>query len=883
MSLIKNERGALKIFIGYSPGVGKTYAMLSRALREAHAGKDVVVGYVQNHERQSLEPLLKQFEQVPLLASPADAGFRDGEFDLDCTLARKPQLVLLDNLGYRNAEGSRHKKRYQDIEELLRAGIHVYTTLNIQQLESLADTVSPVIAFSEPERIPDHVLDNADDVEFIDCEPDELIAKFHNGFIIQDEEQKLAYEPLFQKERLTALREIALRITAKQMNRIAARLLVQGKRNDDTIKDHVLVCLSSAESNKKVIRTAARMAEVFHARFTALYVETSGSKEHGSAEEAGLQENFRLAEQLGAQIATVYGEDIPLQIAEYVQTSRVSKIVLGRSPHRKGGFSKTTIVDKLIGLVPNVEAYIIPYGNFSAKNQFRMIRLGHLLSVKDAAKTAAILTLCTVVGLWFQTQGLRESNIITLFILGALINAMITRGRLYSGVTSIISVLVFNYFFTEPLYSFQAYDPGYPVTFLVMLVASFMTSTLTLRVREQARNTARKAYRTEVLLETNRELQQANNPDAIMEATARQLVKLLDRTVAIYPVVNQKTAAPILVPKPGVSAEDLQGCIGEKEQIVADWVLRNNKRAGATTDTFSNVRCLYLAVRGGDHVYAVAAIDIGESPIDVFGKSLMIAMLGECALALEKELLSERQKSISIQVQQEQLRANLLRGISHDLRTPLTSISGNAGILISNASVLSEEQRSNLYSDIYDDSVWLIHLVENVLAISRIENGTLNLNFQVELIEDVISEALQHIRRKKDSHIIRTDILDDLLLASMDSRLVVQVLINLIDNAIKYTEAGSVITISARRQDNTVLVEVADNGPGISDADKPRIFETFYTLNHKVDGRRGLGLGLSLCHSIIQAHEGTIGLRDQYPRGTVFWFSLPLSEVIIHE
>jgi two-component system sensor histidine kinase KdpD len=879
----KNKRGALKIFIGFAPGVGKTFTMLCSAQKELVQGRDVIVGCVDNNQQYSLEPLLQQFEQLPFsehqgMSSP------NYIFDLDRALARKPQLIVLDNLGYRNSAGSRHKKRYQEIEEMLQAGIDVYTTLNIQQLESLTDIVSPYIAFSEPERVPDHILDGADFVEFIDCDPEQLIARYQQGLIFKSEAEMASYALLFQQESLTALRQIALRTVAKHLKRIASQQSLKTTQNDERIKDHLLVCVSAAESNKKVIRTAARMAEVFHARFTALYVETSQSKEDDTFNSEGLRENFRLAEQLGAQIATVYGDDIPLQITEYVKTSGVSKIVLGRSPEHKRSFSKMSIVDKLIGLEPNIETYIIPYSRYVAKRKFPIRKFETSISWMDAIKTTLILFMCTLAGLWFQALGFREANIITVFILGALVNAMVTQGRLYSGITSIISVLIFNFLFTAPRYSFQAYDSSYIVTFVVMLIASFMTSTLTIRVRKQARQSAQKAYRTEVLLETSRKLQQANSASAIMEETARQMVKLLDKTVAFYPVNNDKTEQPILIAKPGLTAGQVQGLISDKEYIVADWVLRNNKSAGATTDTFSNVQWLYTAVRGGEKVHAVAAIDLGEQePVDIFQKSLMIAMLGECALALDKEYLSEHQKSISMQIQQEQLRADLLRGISHDLRTPLTSISGNAGILISNDQVLSEEQRKGLYVDIYDDSVWLNHLVENVLAISRIENGVLNFNFQIEVIEDVILEALQHVKREKSSHIINMNLPDEILMASMDSRLIVQVLINLIDNAIKYTEAGTAITISARQENEMVMIEVADLGPGIPNKDKPKIFETFYTLKSNVDGRRSLGLGLSLCKSIIEAHEGKIGLHDHYPCGTVFWFTLPAAEVSIDE
>ncbi|MNN27425.1 Sensor protein KdpD [compost metagenome] len=312
---------------------------------------------------------------------------------------------------------------------------------------------------------------------------------------------------------------------------------------------------------------------------------------------------------------------------------------------------------------------------------------------------------------------------------------------------------------------------------------------------------------------------------------------------------------------------------------------KNNKRAGATTDTFSGASCLYHAVRSGNLVYAVAAIVMDkEEPLEIFEKSLMIAMLGECALALEKEQLNEKQKEISMQIQQEQLRANLLRGISHDLRTPLTSISGNAGILIGNSKVLSEEKKMGLYTDIYDDSMWLIHLVENLLSITRIENGTLNLNLQAELMEEVISEALLHVNRNSEKHIIEVILDDELLMARMDSRLIIQVLINLVDNAIKYTQDGSHITLSARRDKHMIMLEVADDGPGIAAEAKAKLFDMFYTANNvRGDGRRGLGLGLSLCKSIVNAHGGTIGVRDQIPKGTIFYFTLQAEAVNVYE
>ncbi|MNB72799.1 Sensor protein KdpD [compost metagenome] len=876
-------RGKLSIFIGYAPGVGKTSAMLSAAQEEHKDGIDVVAGFVDAHSRPDTTALLEGLEQLTPRVLTGQGG-PIHEFDLDRALNRRPEILLLDDLAHSNAAGCRHKKRYLDVEELLRAGIDVYTTLNVQQIESLADIVASITGFPVQERIPDSVFDSADQVKLVDIEPDDLIDRLNKGKIYPDLEAQQAAEVLFTREKLTALREIALRSTASQLNRIAIQISEQASRNEYDTKDHILVCLSSAESNKKVIRTAARMAEAFHGRFTALFVETPETMALSAKNKEELRSNLRLAEQLGAQIATVYGEDIPAQIAEYVKTSQVSKIVLGRSPNKKRGFAKASVVDKLTALVPGVETYIIPYPQPAGSGKLSRHSKPLRLSPADLGKTAVIIAGCTLIGLGFQYLDMKEANIVTVYILGVLLNAMITKGRLYSVVSSFLSVLVFNYFFTKPYYSLSVYDSGYPVTFLVMLAASFLTSTLTMRVRDQARQSAQKAYRTEVLLETSRNLQQAQDFQAIVSETARQMVKLLDRTVIFYTASDAGLSEPMIYPKNDLSSLP-DSYIDENERAVADWVYTNNKRAGATTDTFFGARCLYHAVRGGDKVFAVAGVVMEQQePLDVFEKSLLIAMLGECALALEKDRLNEKQQEISMQIRQEQLRANLLRGISHDLRTPLTSISGNAGILIGNSGVLSDEQKTSLYTDIYDDSMWLINLVENLLSISRIENGSIHLNLQAELVDEVISEALLHLNRNREKHIIETDVEDELLMAQMDPRLIIQVLINLVDNAITYTQVGSRIRISARREGQWVNIEVADDGPGIPDDTKNRLFEMFYTANNiRGDGRRGLGLGLSLCKSIVNAHGGTINVRDQVPRGAVFYFTLQAAEVNVYE
>lgn len=887
VTLAGKRRGRLRIYFGYAAGVGKTCAMLKDAHEARKDGIDVVAGYIEPHMRPETMALLEGLESLPPLEI-SYKGIALKEFDLNGAIRRKPHLILVDELAHTNAEGCRHKKRYQDVEELLKAGIDVYTTINVQHIESLYDIVASITGISVQERIPDSVFDSANQVELVDIEPDDLIDRLNKGKIYPAEKAQRALNNFFTKDKLIALREIALRRTADQVNRVAIKneLPRRDEANNKiyNTNEHIMVCLSSSPSNAKVIRTAARMADAFHGSFTALYVETSGAWESTAKGLTSLRENMRLAEQLGAQIMTVYGDDIPGQIAEYAKTSRVSKIVIGRSIHIRKWLIKSNVIDKLTALAPTIDIYIIPDMQSSSHRNAPKFVKPLAFSSADIVKSVGILIACTLIGFLFDFLNFSIANIIIVYIVGIQLNAIVTEGRKYSAASSILGVLLFNFFFTEPRFSFQAYDPGYPVTFLIMFVASLITSTLTKQIKEQARQSAQKAHRTEVLLETSRKLQQAKDQTDILSETAHQMVKLLNRTVIIYSVEMNTLSEPLVFSKEE-SVADPQAYLGKEERAVAEWVYRNNKRAGATTDTLSTAKCLYLAVRSDNAVFAVAGIVMDkESPFEAFEKDLTIAMLSECAMALEKENSNEAQKQISIKMQQEQLRTNLLRAISHDLRTPLTSISGNAGILMGNSKALSEEQKQRLYSDIYDDAMWLINLVENLLSITRIDNGTLNLNMQAELLEEVIAEALLHINRNSVSHNIETMLSNEFLMAKMDSRLIMQVLINIVDNAIKYTPPGSHIIISAKSENDMVLIEVADDGPGISDEAKSKLFDMFYTAdNIRGDGRRGLGLGLYLCKSIVNAHGGIIYVKNNIPYGTVFCFTLHAQEVNFHE
>jgi hypothetical protein len=874
-------RGHLKIFFGYAAGVGKTYAMLEAAHAAQRRGIDVAVGYVEPHQRPQTSELLNGLECLPVL-SVNYRGVRLKEFDLNAALERNPKLIVVDELAHTNAEGCRHAKRYQDIEELLRAGIDVYTTVNVQHIESLNDMVTAITGITVHERIPDHVFDGASQVELVDIEPEELIERLNDGKIYREIQAQRALQNFFDIKNLTALREIALRRCADRINKISEKVRLAGK-NDYYTDEHILVCLSSSPTNAKIIRTAARMADAFKGGFTALFVETPGFASMSEANKNRLRSNIHLAQQLGAAIETVYGDDVPFQISEFARLSGVSKIVIGRNNERKKYFwSKGTLSERLTENAPNIDIYIIP----DKKRMDYTARKAGGPKIKfelaDVVKSILFLCIATALGFVFYKLSFSEANIITVYILSVLLTAVVTSRRIYSLISSIVSVLTFNYFFTEPRFTLNAYDAGYPATFIIMFIAAFLTGTLAVKIKQHARQSAKTAYRTKILFETNQVLQKATSKNEIVTALANQLIKLLKKDIIFYRMEDGTLQEPSVFP--AGEYEVTQQYTSETERAVAVWVSKNNKYAGATTSTLGSAKCLYLAVRVNDAVYGVVGIAVENTALDSFENSILLSMLGEFALALENEKVIREREEAAVLAKNEQVRANLLRAISHDLRTPLTSISGNANILLSSGDVMNSEKKRKLYSDIYDDSLWLINLVENILSVTRIEDGTMHLNLSTELMDEVVTEALRHINRKSVEHKIKVTFDEEFILARMDARLIVQVFINMIDNAVKYTPVGSEIGIRIRKEKGMVVTDISDNGPGIPKEEKSKIFNMFYTVNIKIaDSRRSMGLGLALCKSIITAHGGEINVYDNTPHGTVFRFTLPAAEVNLGE
>ena len=650
--------------------------------------------------------------------------------------------------------------------------------------------------------------------------------------------------------------------------------------------ERILVCLSPSPSNKKVVAAATKMAGAFHAALTAIYVKPTDYSSVSEQDKQRLQSNISYAEQNGASVATVIGNDVAAQIAEYAHISGATKIVVGHSgAQRRYFWSKAPLTEQIILNAPDLDVYIIPDSAADLKQQRGRTHLADQIrpTWKDTAVCAALLIAALAVGLIFTRFGFSEPNIITVFILGVLVISVATVSPLYSLAGSLASVLLFNWFFIEPRFSFHTYQPEYAVTFAIMLTSALITGTLANKLKSNSRQAAREAFRTKVLFDTNQLLQNAENARDVLRITANQTITLLDRDVVVYPPAeNGGIGGGIRFSAPQ-TGEDGAGA-EENESEIVSWVSRNRQAAGYRLEHFGEAEAQYHPICINGHCYGIVSVRLDGRSLETLEYSVFMSILGECAMALESLQNAAEKERASVIARNEQLRANLLRSISHDIRTPLTSISGNASNLLSHYTQLDDETRRQIFTDICDDSEWLIDLVENLLSISRIENGQMDLHLSAEIMNDVVEESLKHIDKNAAQHHIITESTDALLLVKMDHRLIMQVLINLINNAVKNTQPGSEIRIRSAQDGSTVTVSVCDNGPGIPDDIKPHIFEMFYTGQNVIaDGRRGLGLGLALCKSIVEAHGGTIALTDNSPSGCCFTFSLPGEEVQIDE
>lgn len=873
----KKKKGRLKIFLGYAAGVGKTYSMLDDAHEKMKSGIDVIVGYVEPHTRPETMQLV---EGLPVLP-PKEVRYRNlllKDFDLDAALERKPELILVDELAHTNAPEMRNKKRYQDIEELLNAGIDVYTTVNIQHIESLNDVVQKITKVIVKETIPDYFFDNADTVEIIDFSPEELLKRFEEGKIYRPTQAEAAMQFFFSKENLRLLREIAMRKAADRITHDN-----QNKRSiaEKIVSTKLLVCVDSSKTSGKSIRWAARTAEAFHAPWVAVYVEKKVNDN-----EVEIQANLDLAKRLGAETVRLSGLDVAVTIAEYAKISGITNLVIGKVRNKKTlkSLFETDLEDKLVSLLPNVEVHIIPGVPQKGSRKHRRIKITENLyiSLSDTMKSLGILIAATLLSFGLQAADIGDQNVIMVYILSVLIISRITMGHLYGMAASVISVLLFNFFFTVPYYTFNAIQPGYPITFVIMFIAAFITSTLTVRIKTQVRLSVEREHRTKILYEINKKLLVTRGLENIVNLTNEYITKIFDRAVVFYTQEPEKDSEGFFME----SATDPYTSYLRKdeERAVAHWVFLNKKRAGAGTDTLMGAGAHYIPIISQAKVLGVIGVSCANSMLDQNNRLFLRMLASQVAMALERQYLSDEQRRILIETEKEKMRSNLLRAISHDLRTPLTGILGASSTILESGCNLDKSMHDKLISNIKEDSQWLIRMVENLLSVTRINEGTMNVAKAPEAAEEVVAVAISRIRKRFPERKISVKVPDDLLMIPMDGTLIEQVLINLVENAFKHSSIDSVVDINIKIENNYAVFEVCDQGEGIADVDLPYLFESYVPNgNRSSDSTRGMGIGLSICMSIIKAHNGKLEASNRNEGGAVFRFRLPIEGVKSNE
>ncbi len=874
----KARPGRLKIFFGYAAGAGKTFAMLDDAQEQLKLGIDVLVGYIESHTRPETLQLL---EGLPLL-EPKTIEYESKqhkEFDLDAALARRAELIVVDELAHTNAAGVRNKKRYQDIEELLNAGIDVFTTMNVQHIESLNDVVKDITSVFVRETIPDRIFDDADKVKLIDIEPDELLKRFEEGKIYRPERVVSAMQNFFTIENLRALREIAMRKAADRISHD----LSENAASEKKVNTRFLVCISSSPSSAKCIRWASRIAEAFRAPWTALYVDTPDSLNYSDEQKKSLRTNMELAASLGAQIVNLNGYDVAATVSEYAKLLGVTNIIVGKSRNKRllRGLFKDDFEDILIALLPKVEIHIIPDSDAVRpikKDKIANWSKNFKLSWRDTILTLTLLVLATLLSHALRKLGIGDQNLIMTYILAVLTISSATTGYAYGVIASVLSVLAFNFFLVEPLYTFNARQPGYPITFLIMLLVALITSALMLRIKTQAKLAVIRERKTEVLHDINKRLLVTRGLDKIVQLINEYISELYNRSIIFY--VEDPANG-----KPGVfkqSSEDPDSSfmVSPDEQAVAHWVFANKKQAGAGTDTLMGAGAFYMPILSQGNVLGVLGLSCANGNLlNHDNRSLLRMISSLVAMALERQGLSDEQRRMVVDSEKEKMRSNLLRAISHDLRTPLTSILGASCTILENGNSIGKEAHETLVSNIKEDSQWLIKMVENLLSVTRINEGTMNVTKTLEAAEEIVAEAVSRVKARYKDCKISVKVPEKLLMVPMDGTLIEQVIINLLENALKHSSNNSPIEVVLSRNFRFAVFEVIDSGEGISQQDFPYLFEGYSVNRSKSsDSSRGLGIGLSICMTIVKAHNGRIEAKNRKSGGAVFTFMLPLYE-----
>ncbi|CAL1240951.1 sensor histidine kinase KdpD [Candidatus Methylocalor cossyra] len=881
----KARRGRLKIFFGAAAGVGKTYAMLLAARERQREGIDVLVGVVETHGRRETAALLEGLEQLPA-RTVRYRGATLREFDLDAALQRHPALILVDELAHANAPGSRHPKRWQDVEELLEAGIDVYTTLNVQHLESLNDDVGQITQVRVRETVPDTVFEQADEVELVDLPPDDLLERLREGKVYLPEQARHAIENFFRKGNLMALRELALRQTA---SRVDAQM--RNYRADHAIRDvwqvgeRVLVCIGPTSMAERLVRAGKRFASALRAEWTVAYVETPKLQRLPAARRDAILRVLRLAEQLGAETVTLSAATMSEAILDYCRKHNITKLLMGK-PSRRGWkrWLLGSVVDTVIAEAQNINVYLLgstrdgePPGREADHGLFRKAPPPGLRDRSDQPRKPAYRDYIWAIAVTAGCTALAASlfgrlalaNLVMIYVLGMLFVA--TRfGRGPSILAAVLGVVSFDFLFVEPYYSFSVSDGQYLLILAAMLVIAIVTSNLMANVRYQAKVAGHRERRATALYAMTKELSASRSEADIVRSAVRHIhAEFGSPNVLLFPGEHGRIAFPTEKPLP----ESLRGC----DLGVAQWVYDHNEMAGKGTNTLAGAEAVYFPLTAGERAIGVLALR-PEHLRRVFlpeQRQLLETFIAQIVQALERVRLAEQARAAAVEMEAERLRNSLLSAISHDLRTPLATIVGAASTLAENDTALKPEDRQELSRAIHEEALRMSSLISNILDMAKLDAGAVQLNRQWHILEEIVGTVLTRLKKRLDRRPVEVKLPPDLSLVYMDAVMIEQVLTNLLENAIRYTPPGSPIEISAERSPFTVTISVADRGPGLPKGQEELLFEKFYRAQRE-GSQSGVGLGLTICRAIVEAHGGYIRARNRPRGGAIFSFVLPL-------
>ena len=859
----RSREGQLKIFFGAAPGVGKTYAMLEAARLKKRDGVDIVVGLAETHGRRETEALLEGLEVLPR----RDMEYRGRslrEFDLDSAPRPKPAITLVDELAHTNAPGSRHKKRWQDAYALPGSGISVYSTVNVQHLESLNDVVSQITGINVRETVPDFLLDRADEIELIDLPPDDLLQRLREGKVYMPEQAAAAIENFFRKGNLIALRELALRRTADRVDE-----QMQVYRQDKGIKEiwpageRIMVCIGANPRSIKLIHAARRLAAGLRAEWIAAHVEAPARMRPSESDLTQLADHMRLAESLGAETVTLSGARMSEEILTYARRRNVTRIIVGKPTHPRWKDKLFgSPLDEIVRGSGDIDVYVISgdvaaphvHGEAGARSWRK----------REWVLSTAVVAACTVIARLLFPY-FERLDIAMLYVLGVVFAASRT-SKWPSLFAALLSVAAFDFFFITPYYTFAVSDVRYFITFAVMFIVSFVISRLTLRVRQQAEAARLRERRTAALYNLSRDLVRERGAKRLSEIAMKLIGEVFDSRVAILVPDEQNRLAAANGGPPAFTPE-------AQEMSVAQWVFEHRQPAGLGSDTLPGAKALYLPLIASAGVIGV----IGLLPNDAAARfkperfHYLEAFANQTAIAIERSFLGEAAQRALLKAETESLRNTLLSSISHDLRTPLSAITGAASALLQRDVMLDTNSRIDLVTTIHEEAEHLNRIIKNVLDMTRLESGAIKINKEWQSLEEIVGVVLDRLGDRLNDHPVTVKLPGNLPLIPFDGLLIEQVLVNLFDNAIKYTPKGTPLELSASESFYTVTVELADRGPGIPPGDEERIFEKF------VRGRGsagGVGLGLAICRTIINAHGGKIWAENREGGGAVFRFTL---------